>query len=174
MCLLSHVWQMPCTYLRQIAIRAAFPLHQADRRCIMLDKMHWMWLPDRGTDKTLEWRHNGLDSFSNHQPHDYLLIRLFRRRSKQTSKVRVTGLCEGNSAGTGEFPAQMASQRGKCFHLMTSWWVTKLHATIISFYSQNKPLLHYHYHYIFVVPHFPVLPLLPMVINKSISRPWLG
>ena len=34
---------------------------------------------------------------------------LFRRRSKRTSKLRVTGLCVGNLAGTGEFPAQMAS-----------------------------------------------------------------
>ena len=28
---------------------------------------------------------------------------------KQTSKLRVTALCEGNSQVTGEFPAQMAS-----------------------------------------------------------------
>ena len=42
---------------------------------------------------TLLWRHNGRDSVSNHQPHDCLLNRLFRRRSKQTSKLRVTGLC---------------------------------------------------------------------------------
>ena len=34
---------------------------------------------------------------------------LFGRRSKKTSKLRVTGLCVGNSPGTGEFPAQMAS-----------------------------------------------------------------
>ena len=33
----------------------------------------------------------------------------FRRTSKKTSKLRVTGLCVGNSPGTGEFPAQMAS-----------------------------------------------------------------
>ena len=45
----------------------------------------------------------------NHQPYDCLLNRLFRRRSKKTSKLRVTGLCAGNSPGTGEFPAQMAS-----------------------------------------------------------------
>ena len=29
-----------------------------------------------------------------------------RRRSKKASKLRVTGLCEGNSPLTGEFPAQ--------------------------------------------------------------------
>ena len=38
-----------------------------------------------------------------------LLSRLFGCRSKKTSKLRVTGLCAGNSPGTGEFPAQMAS-----------------------------------------------------------------
>ena len=57
----------------------------------------------------LRWRHNGHDGVSNHQPRDCLLNRLFRRRSKKTSKLRVTGLCAGNSPGTGEFPAQMAS-----------------------------------------------------------------
>ena len=32
-----------------------------------------------------------------------------RGQIKKTSKFRVTGLCAGNSPGTGEFPAQMAS-----------------------------------------------------------------
>ena len=58
---------------------------------------------------TLQWRHNGADDVSNHQPHDCLLNRLFRCRSKKTSKYRVTGLCAGNSLVTSEFPAQMAS-----------------------------------------------------------------
>ena len=44
-----------------------------------------------------QWRYNGRDSVSNHQPHDYLLNGLFRRRSKKTSKLRVSGLCAGNS-----------------------------------------------------------------------------
>ena len=34
---------------------------------------------------------------------------LFRRRSKKTSKLHVTGLCEGNSSVTGEFPAKRDS-----------------------------------------------------------------
>ena len=54
------------------------------------------------------WRPNGHNGVSNHQPHDCLLNRLFRCRSKKTSKLRVTGLCVGNSPVTGEFPAQMA------------------------------------------------------------------
>ena len=66
----------------------------------------------------LRWRHNGPDSVSNHQPHDCLLNRLFRRRSKKTSKLRVTGLCVGNSPGTGEFPAQMASNAEN----VSIWW----------------------------------------------------
>ena len=49
---------------------------------------------------SLQWRHNGHGNVSNHQPHDYLLSPLFRRRSKKTSKLRVIGLCAGNSPGT--------------------------------------------------------------------------
>ena len=58
---------------------------------------------------SLQWRHNGHDSVSNHQPHHCLLNRLSGRRSKKTSKIGVTGLCVGNSPETGEFPTQMAS-----------------------------------------------------------------
>ena len=47
-------------------------------------------------DVTLQWRHNEHDGVTNHQPHDCLLNRIFRRRSKKTSKLLVTGLCEGN------------------------------------------------------------------------------
>ena len=32
---------------------------------------------------TLRWRHNGRDDVSHHQPHDCVLNRLFRRRSKK-------------------------------------------------------------------------------------------
>ena len=67
---------------------------------------------------TLQWRHNGRDGISNHQPHDCLLNRLFRCRSKKTSKLRVTGLCAGNSPVTGEFPAQMASNAKNA----SIWW----------------------------------------------------
>ena len=52
----------------------------------------------------LRWRHNERDSVSNHQPHDCLLNGLFRRRSKKTSKLRVTGLCVENSPGPVNSP----------------------------------------------------------------------
>ena len=47
----------------------------------------------------LHWRHNDHDGISNHQTHGCLLNRSFGRRSKKTSKLRVTGLCAGNSPG---------------------------------------------------------------------------
>ena len=52
---------------------------------------------------SLQWRHNGRDGISTHQPHHCLLNRLLRRTSKKTSKLRVTGLCAVNSPVTGEF-----------------------------------------------------------------------
>ena len=67
---------------------------------------------------SLLWRHNGHDGVSNHQPHDCLLNRLFRCRSKKTWKLCVTGLCAGNSPGTGEFPTQMASNAEN----VSIWW----------------------------------------------------
>ena len=66
----------------------------------------------------LLWRHNVRDGVSNHQPHDCLLNRSFRRRSKKTSKLRVTGLSAGNSPVTGKFPAQMASYAEN----VSIWW----------------------------------------------------
>ena len=52
-----------------------------------------------------------------------LLNRLFGCRSKKTSKLRVTGLFVGNSPGTGEIPAQMASNAEN----VSIWW--RHHAT---------------------------------------------
>ena len=67
---------------------------------------------------TLLWRHNYHNGVSNHQPRDCLLNLLFKRRSKKTSKLRVTGLCVGNSPITGEFPAQRASNAEN----VSIWW----------------------------------------------------
>ena len=58
---------------------------------------------------TLQWRHDERDVVSNHQRFDCLLNRLYRRRSKKTSKLIVTCLGVRNSPVTGEFPAQRAS-----------------------------------------------------------------
>ena len=66
----------------------------------------------------LQWRHNEHGVVSNHQPHDCLPNRVFGRKSKKASKLRVTGLCMGNSPGTGEFPAQSASNAEN----VSIWW----------------------------------------------------
>ena len=71
-------------------------------------------------------RHDGRDGISNHQPHDCLLNRSFRHRSKKTSKCHVTGLCVRNSQVTDEFPAQMASNAQNfsiwwCHHGLARW-----------------------------------------------------
>ena len=55
----------------------------------------------------LQWRHNERDGVWNHQA-----------LSKKTSKLRVTDLCLGNSPGTGEFPAQKASNAEN----VSIWW----------------------------------------------------
>ena len=67
---------------------------------------------------TLQWRHNERDGVSNHQPHDCFSTVYSRRRSKKTSKLRVTGLCEGNSPDTSKFPSQRASNADNA----SIWW----------------------------------------------------
>ena len=66
----------------------------------------------------LQWHHNEYNGVSNHRRLDCLLNRLSRRKSKKTSKLRVTGLCAGNSPVTGEFPAQMVSVAEN----VSIWW----------------------------------------------------
>ena len=62
----------------------------------------------------LQWGHNGRDEVSNHRR----LHCLHKRRSKKAKKLRVTGLCEGNSSVIGEFPAQKASNADN----ISIWW----------------------------------------------------
>ena len=54
--------------------------------------------------KILQWRHNERDGVPNHRCLDCLLSRLFRRRSKNISKLCVTALYEGNPPVAGGFP----------------------------------------------------------------------
>ena len=58
-------------------------------------------------------RHHGI---SNHRRLGCLFNRLSMCRSMKTSKLCVTGFCEGNSPVTGEFPAQRASDA------VSIWW----------------------------------------------------
>ena len=67
---------------------------------------------------SLQWRHYERNGVSNYRRLDGLFSRLFRRRSKKTPKIRVTGLCEGNSPVTGEFTTQRASN----VENVSIWW----------------------------------------------------
>ena len=55
---------------------------------------------------SLLWRHHGHNGVSNHhhQSRDCLFNRLFRRRSRKTSNLRITGLCMGNPGSRKMFP----------------------------------------------------------------------
>ena len=70
----------------------------------------------------LQWRHNESDGISNHRRLDCLFKPLFRRRSKKTPKLRVTGLCGGNIPVTGERASNAEND--------SIWW--RHHAYIVS------------------------------------------
>ena len=107
---------------------------------------------------TLQWRHYGHDSVSNHQPHDCLLKHLFRRRSKKTSKLRVTGIFAGNSSVPGEFPAQMASNAEN----VSIWWRHHAATATSALKSITRPHELYGVHctnYIISISATPRIPL---------------
>ena len=81
----------------------------------------------------LQRRNNERDGFSNHRRLECLLIRLCMNWPKKTSKLRVSGLCNGNSPVTGWFPHKGTVTR-KSFHLMTSPWA-KLPMKMINFHG---------------------------------------
>ena len=76
--------------------------------------------PIRFTKKliSLQWRHDERDGVPSHRRLAFLRNRLLRRRSKKTSKLRVTGFCEGNPQVAGGFPSQRASNAEN----VSIWW----------------------------------------------------
>ena len=84
---------------------------------------------------SLQWRHDERHGIANHQPHNCLLNRLLRHRSEKTSKLRVSGLCEGNSPVTGEFPAQKANHA----EIFSIQW--RHHVTLAA--TDREPSLHW-------------------------------
>ena len=80
--------------------------------------------------------------------------RLFRRRSKKTAKLCVTGFCEGNPPVIGGFPSQRSSNAKKfpfdnvAMHI-SSWlsMYTFMRTTRIDSYAtSDRRFLHIHYH----------------------------
>ena len=85
----------------------------------------------------LQWRCNGCDGVSDHRRIDCLLNRLLRRRLMKTSKLRVAGLCAGNSPVTGEFLSQRASNAEN----ISIWWrhhISSPRLLMVCRYSMTK------------------------------------
>ena len=76
--------------------------HDGDTGFVTLNAHNKTW--NMRAVLSLHWRRNDHDGVSNHQPPGCLLNRFFRRRSKKTSKLRVSGLCVGNSSGPVNSP----------------------------------------------------------------------
>ena len=99
---------------------------------------------------TLQWRHNGRDGVSYHQPIDYLLNRLFRYRWKKSWKLRVTGLREGNWPVTDEF----FSQRANNAENVSNWW--RHHELCLNqqwHSDENSGFAYLYFDYIFLLYH---------------------
>ena len=111
----------PCAYFLGYTVPYRNDKNRTDRKITAIHTGDWATYctSQKLSISSLQWRHNDQDSVSNHQPHGYLLNRLYRRRSKKTSKLRVTGLCVGNSPGPVNSPHKGPVTR-KMFHLMTS------------------------------------------------------
>ena len=69
---------------------------------------------------------------SDHRRLDYLLNRLFRRRYKKTSKLRVTGLCDGNPV--------LSLRRATNAENVSIWWRHHAGGWLIVFISGSSPL----------------------------------
>ena len=100
----------------------------------------------------LQWRHNEGNGVSTHRRVDCLLNRLYRRRSKKTSKPQVTGICEGNPSVIGGFPSQRASN-----------------AEIVSISWRHHAIQEYHYSDATLALRHLIAPALPMFVHQYVQ-----
>ena len=108
----------------------------------ILIQIHWNMVPNIELTitcydvQTLQWRHDGRDGVSNHQRLDCLPDRLFGRRSKKTSKLRVTGLCEGNSPGNSPHKGPVTRNMFPFYDVIMEEVPTSFHK---QYYREPKP-----------------------------------
>ena len=126
-------------------------------------KLFWIFLHQKSlyiitmTSKWARWR---LKSPASCEPHDCLLNVYSRCRSKKTSKLRVTGLCAGNSPVTGEFPAQMVSNAENVY----IWWLH--HVTL-----HGAAIVHMHYIFCLRAAHNPD-HIWPQLLDTQLHLKW--
>ena len=78
-----------------------------------------VYIGEQGNSYISQWRHDESDGVSTHRRLRCLLNCCVRHRSKKkTLKLRITGLCAGNSPVTDEFPAHKASNAEN----VSIWW----------------------------------------------------
>ena len=85
----------------------------------------------------LQWRKNVRHGFSNHQPHDCLFNRLFRRRSKKTSKLRVIGFFAGNSTMNSPRKGPVTQKN------VSIWWCHHGKLLKVNFHCPTEDILSY-------------------------------
>ena len=132
---------------------------------------------------SLQWRHNERDGVSNHQPHGCFLNRLFRRRSKKTSKLHVTGLCVGNSSVTSEFPHKgpvtrkmfpfddvIMLNQDKCVGFFDEKWQTfSFSVNVYLLVTLFHFFIRFVYIYIWYILCYPLLPFIQRGIVTLVS-----
>ena len=118
---------------------------------------------------SLQWRQNGRHGVSNHQPHHYLLSRLFRRRSKKTSKLRVTGLFLRNSPFTGDFPAEIASNAEN----VSIWWYHHVSIAITTNFQRKAVYHQWSWNYISFISTFYRFNYLSVWIRTGYQRTFI-
>ena len=93
---------------------------------------------------SLQWRYYS----DNHQPHDRLLNRSFKRNPKKTPKIRVTGLCWGIHRSPVNSPHKSPVTREMfpfddvimCYMLIRLWILIELNWS----YSNPSTFIHWH------------------------------
>ena len=104
-----------------------------DGRCVWLAIMIRWLIYESDFAHLLQWRHNERNGVSNHQRLDCLLNILFKRRTKKTSKLCVTGLCSRNSPVAGEFLSQRPSNAENA----SIWWRHHVLAQSVGPWARN-------------------------------------
>ena len=108
------VWKMAAILSRPQCVNS---LSESKQKVCILEgyflESHW-W----EVSASLQCRHHERDGVRNHQRFHCLLSCLIRCRSKETSKLRITDLSEGNPLVTGAFPSQKVSYMEN----VSIWW----------------------------------------------------